>query len=208
MIHQNLKMSNFHCPACKRDYKILKNFNHHDCVINGKIMAYDPDQPKLLGFCELPHLLQFEIIKHLKSYDQLSCFQAGLPGYDASWDWYWKPRYLEKFKPFRKYIFGSWGLAYLKKTNNLCFDCRAPTTRVDYFYGLPICKRCRDLSESYQLITKSRAKSEYKLKDKDLADLLHMETTNPHFKSASSMILYLKDDVVWLAQQKAIKQIK
>lgn len=196
----------FYCPECKREYKLLRNFNRHECVTNGKIMAYDPDQPKLLGFCKLPYLLQFEIIKHLKPHDQVSCFKAGLTGFDSNWDWYWEPKYLEKFKPRRQFIFGSWGLAYLKKINSLCFDCFAPTTRSDYFYDLPICKKCREASARCQLITKSRAKSEYKLKDSDLADLLSIETINPHFKSASAMILYLKDDVDWLAKQKTIKK--
>lgn len=45
-------------------------------------------------------------------------------------------------------------------------------------------------------ITQSRAKSEYKLKQSEVDNLIFAEVKNPHYSKANSMKLLLKDEVI------------
>ena len=61
-------------------------------------------------------------------------------------------------------------------------------------HGIRLCDLC-DKKDENTMICKSTAKSEYSLNDGDLDDLDYTPVNNPHYRSASEMILYNKLDI-------------
>jgi hypothetical protein len=71
-----------------------------------------------------------------------------------------------------------------------------------------VCYNCATTLSRFSLITYTRAKKEYKLKDTDLYALQYMERRNPYYSCAAPMKLYLKSDVYKVALMKYnLKQI-
>ena len=112
---------------------------------------------------------------------------------------YWMGRFESevegKGKLKRKVRCGDWVLGYVAMGLGRCFRCMGNRTRYDEFYGLRVCFDCRKSYSGFKLITKTRAKNEYKLKDNDLDELERVEVDNPHYKTGSKMVLYLETDV-------------
>nr|QYA18455.1 DNA repair protein RAD14 [Clandestinovirus] len=61
---------------------------------------------------------------------------------------------------------------------------------------------CESCSDTNPLITKTRAKTEYKLTDLDLRTLSYIRKENPRYPRGSPMMLYLTSDVVQLSHIK------
>src|SRR3990172_2898651 len=92
------------------------------------------------------------------------------------------------------------------KPKKTCIICSEPTLREQALVG-PICKKCwalDDVKQKYRYITKTRIKTEFKLKEKDFMHLPCHEVNNPHYRSASMMQLFLLVDVESLAKSKGI----
>lgn len=84
-----------------------------------------------------------------------------------------------------------------------CIECGRSTRRRHPILNVPLHQSCqRDNGAKYGFITKSRAQDEYRLKKEDLARLSWLEVPNPHFKIAAPMQLYLKAQVLDIAQEK------
>lgn len=64
-----------------------------------------------------------------------------------------------------------------------------------------LCSECRSLPP-FQLITKTRAKSEYLLNDKDILDLECYVMLNPHYRSGPPMSLYLTRSITNICHKK------
>ena len=67
---------------------------------------------------------------------------------------------------------------------------------------IPLCRKCQKNNEKYRMITKTRAMSEYCVKEDELFKLNHIEVNNPHYSSASPMILFLKSQVEEIAMER------
>lgn len=70
------------------------------------------------------------------------------------------------------------------------------------YTSIPICKDCRYAWPPLKKITKTTAKRQYSLNDKELDDIRHIETTNPHYASSSPMKLYFVSEVELAAMAK------
>jgi hypothetical protein len=82
-----------------------------------------------------------------------------------------------------------------KKTIRYCDECETGDANYNRTLEKYLCSECSE-SNDYTLICKSTAKQEYFLTEKDLGDLEYYEANNPHWKSAHSMKLYTKADVI------------
>ena len=54
---------------------------------------------------------------------------------------------------------------------------------------------CRSCNKGLKYVTKGRALSDYKLTQTDLKQLRYREVPNPHYKCASPMKLFLKNQI-------------
>lgn len=82
----------------------------------------------------------------------------------------------------------------------ICENCGRKTVNgIHPILGKIICRPC---SCNLDYITKSRIKSEYRLKESDLDKLKFLEVDNPHYKVAGNMKLYLLKQVEYLAKNK------
>lgn len=71
-----------------------------------------------------------------------------------------------------------------------CEICGKPTTRLQPIVGIPICVKCwgkPEIKDKYKYITKTRVKTEFRLKDKDIENTPFYEIDNPHYKKASPL---------------------
>ena len=72
----------------------------------------------------------------------------------------------------------------------ICISCNGTeSVSLRKAFDLRLCKNCIELDE-FKLITKTRCKTEYKLKDEDLELFEVYETKNPHYRSGPTMKLY------------------
>lgn len=76
-----------------------------------------------------------------------------------------------------------------------CDNCEDSDAKYNRTLEKYLCSECSE-SDEFTLMCKSTAKQEYFLTEKDLKDLEYYEADNPHWKSASSMKLYTKTDVI------------
>jgi hypothetical protein len=84
-----------------------------------------------------------------------------------------------------------------------CCECGTRTRSVDVFHDKPLCAKCRSqLPQKYGCITKTRALTEFRLREHELYRLAYIERDNPHYKSASPMHLFLLNQVQDLAKTK------
>lgn len=86
-----------------------------------------------------------------------------------------------------------------------CIKCSNKTTRIQPIVNLPICKNCwskDELKKEYAYITKTRAKSEFRLNDKDLNKVSSFEVKNPIFATSYPMKLYLLNEIETLSNSK------
>ncbi|KAJ3373000.1 hypothetical protein HDU91_001433, partial [Kappamyces sp. JEL0680] len=65
-----------------------------------------------------------------------------------------------------------------------------------------ICGNCQRANEQYQKITATRAKSEFKLTERDLEDIPCVHVQNPYYRSSAPMRLYRLIEVKAAAQAK------
>ncbi len=76
-----------------------------------------------------------------------------------------------------------------------CIACGEKTRFIHEILKAAVCDKCRKNNERFKLITKSRAKDEFGLTDSELSVLQTIEAQNPHYRSASPMILVLRQEV-------------
>ena len=81
-----------------------------------------------------------------------------------------------------------------------CYECKVFTKKINPFFDYYLCINCHKKNK-YELISKSKAKSNYLLSDIDLQHLTYKTVPNPHYSSASRMILFLKSDIITLSQK-------
>jgi hypothetical protein len=101
------------------------------------------------------------------------------------------------------------GVASFRPTGSLstrgwpCCECGARTQSIDIFHDKPLCWDCRSrLPEKYGCITKTRALTEYRLKEHELYRLTYLQRDNPHHKNGRPMQLFLLNQVRDLAKTK------
>jgi len=88
----------------------------------------------------------------------------------------------------------------ISKKKEICENCgRKTVSGVHEILQIVLCLPC---ARKLKYITKSRLKSEYRLKESDLQSLNFLEVANPHFKVAPAMKLYLLEQVEYLAKNK------
>lgn len=77
-----------------------------------------------------------------------------------------------------------------------CSDCERLTARRHPILDIPLCAACdRADRVSYGYVTKTRARTEFRLKSSELAELRSHEVKNPHYATAAPMQLYLMSQV-------------
>ena len=82
-----------------------------------------------------------------------------------------------------------------KINKKICVKCNGnESVLMRKAFGLRLCKNCNETDE-FKLISKSRCKNQYKLKDKDLELLEVYEVANPHYRSGPTMKLYKLFDI-------------
>ena len=72
-----------------------------------------------------------------------------------------------------------------------CCGCGCKTSAIHPLLNIPVCLGCRASKEQFSLVTKTRAASEFKIKQDVLNSLPHIEKRNPHYGRAETMKLYL-----------------
>ena len=77
----------------------------------------------------------------------------------------------------------------------ICDICENNPARKSKHFDIRLCKECRQLEE-YNLICKSIAKKTYHLNDADLVGLKKFYDTNPHYKSGSTMTLFIEKELI------------
>lgn len=89
------------------------------------------------------------------------------------------------------------------KPKPACLECGRATKRVHAILDISLCADCqKGHPDRYRYITKTRARSEYRIKESDLARLRCHEVGNPHYKKSAPMQLYLQQQVQNLARVK------
>lgn len=84
-----------------------------------------------------------------------------------------------------------------------CSDCDRLTVRHHPILGIPLCATCDKADhDRYGYVTKTRARTEFRLKPEDLATLDSYAVKNPHYATAAPMQLYLMSQVRSLATGK------
>lgn len=86
-----------------------------------------------------------------------------------------------------------------------CLNCGRKTVRLQPIVKLPICRTCwttQAIKDQYPYITKTRAKSEYRLNENEINRLEFFEVKNPVYATAHPMKLFLLDHVEALSTKK------
>ena len=92
--------------------------------------------------------------------------------------------------------------------NQKCFECSRPELDFQFLqvFGCRVCHACKaKVGEKYSLLTKTECKEDYLLTDPELRDeelMPHLLKPNPHNKTYSSMMLYLRYQVEEFAYKK------
>lgn len=92
--------------------------------------------------------------------------------------------------------------------NPKCFECSRPELDFQFLqvFGCRVCHACKaKQAEKYSLLTKTECKEDYLLTDPELRDeelMPHLLKPNPHNKTYSSMMLYLRYQVEEFAYKK------
>ncbi|KAJ3051809.1 hypothetical protein HK097_007175 [Rhizophlyctis rosea] len=95
-----------------------------------------------------------------------------------------------------------WMQKYLADVGRMCLGCHTITDNLCPLSNDRVCPPCRTRLPQYALITKGRAKTEYRLNDTDLASIRYISARNPHFRSAAPMCLYLAKHLQHFAERK------
>ena len=91
------------------------------------------------------------------------------------------------------------------KPKLLCQNCNRKTVRLQPIVDIPICRNCwmnGSLKEQYKYISKTRAKSEFRLNEADLSKTTFFEVKNPHYATAAPMKLFLLDHIESISKNK------
>ena len=90
-----------------------------------------------------------------------------------------------------------------------CSDCLEMETGqrpfIDIFFKKTLCQKCKKRSK-YALINAGTAKRNYFLNEKDLVPLKTMSMENPHYKSASPVRLYSREQICKVSDEKMRSQ--
>ena len=175
------------CQKCGKKYKLERNYLRHPCM----------REIKPFPLLSLPIELQLSVLDQMRPEDIWRSYIAGLPYFGEEYEWYWKSRFNEEVADDlkRKVKCGNWLVGYIAMKIGRCFRCMGDKTRYDEFYGFRVCFGCRKQYSGFKLITKTRAKKEYKLNDKDLMLFERIEMSNPYYKTSSNMVLFLEEDL-------------
>lgn len=95
-----------------------------------------------------------------------------------------------------------WRTIFVQKSKNRCIHhIKEIGKQKEPFFHIHLCEDCRKNDFRYRMITKTRAISEYKINEKILydSDIYMLECRNPHYRSASPMVLFLEKQVEELA---------
>jgi len=79
--------------------------------------------------------------------------------------------------------------------SKICNECNINIGKKSSYYNMILCNLCNEL-DKYKLMCKTDVKKTYLLNDKDLDDIEYYEVKNPHYRCASSMLLYNKKDII------------
>lgn len=91
------------------------------------------------------------------------------------------------------------------KPKLLCKNCGRKTVRLQPIVDIPICRNCwtdGSIKDQYKYITKTRAKSEFRLNEADLSKTSFFEVKNPHYATAAPMKLFLLDHIESVSKSK------
>ena len=84
---------------------------------------------------------------------------------------------------------------FIKMNQGKCFHCEKKTSCVNFFFKIPVCRDCQYKWYHYRCVTKTRARKQYGVSESVLMELEHKLVRNPHFSTASPMVLFLESDV-------------
>lgn len=184
------------CNICDKQFKNLKNHqkNNKKC---SRTTIYSMEK-----FLDLPKEVQVKCLLYLNFEDMWNVFKVCPNLFREDYNWCWKAIFDTTIKLPRKIGAKSWGIAYCKIVTRRCFNCFDLTNRIDHFYCIPMCSKCAKEVSALKCITKTTAKTQYCLSDKDLEQLDYLEVTNPHYRCASPAMLFLMSDVIKLANRK------
>jgi Restriction endonuclease/XPA protein C-terminus len=86
-----------------------------------------------------------------------------------------------------------------------CQKCGKKTLRRQPIVNIPICQNCwkeQIIKNEYKYITKTKAKSEFRLNEKEIANLAFFEVKNPIYATSHPMKLYLLEQIELLSNKK------
>lgn len=181
------------CKFCKKIYKTQKTHDTHVSKYHSQKMQ-DTKCLQKYKISDIPKDILGLIFKFLQPCELLKCYNAGTTDiFYSQYNYIWE-EHMKQIKLKRKLTFISYGLSYLKYTNNLCFDCLKQKSQMSFFYEIPLCHKCQ--KDNYLLITKTNAMKEYKITSNEIEKIQHMSVKNPYHKTgAHHMQLYLKSDI-------------
>lgn len=163
--------------------KIMNYLNHY---LFGTNLNY---------FKQLHSDILFVIISYLDPESNYKLYKATFNPIYTNYNQLWHQMYCQDFVLNYQITFPYWGIIYLLSKANRCITCEKKTNNLSYFYNLIICKKCIPKDSRYRLITKTRAKNQYKLNEKDLSNLRSIKFQNPYNHNLQ-MFIYLESDVI------------
>lgn len=188
-----------YCNSCSREFKTDRGLKQH---LSRNKICKENSQPIFHYFDKLPTEFKMKCLKYLSTNDLYSCLEARMDIFFSKYNDYWKPKCKKLLLTNKKINPISWGIAYVKIVNRICFDCSKRTINTNYFFKIPICFQCQKINPILTMITKTTAKTNYFLNDNDLKSINYFETKNPYYSSGYNMRLYLKSDVDKLVNEK------
>lgn len=123
-------------------------------------------------FLELPCEIQLHILKFLSSKDLWNVRIAIPPLFEDCFNAWWRHEFIKHCKLLRPIQPKNYAIAYLLFMNRWCFCCgRSGKTYKDEYYGFQICVECRKTHPFCKTITAKTCKSQFLLKNEDIATL-------------------------------------
>lgn len=208
------------CDICSRLFKNERGLRIHLRIHRNKQQEeYKGNNmlPSLPEFVVLGNLLPFLDVNSISSL-LVTCkcmFKVCVAQYNNCW---WR-RALRTYGLYRSSRLlpecnDQPGIAFLRlsevttKKGRCCFSCRAPTSSINRFYMIPLCRTCQQNKDQYQCVTRTTAMREYCLKGKEVDDLEYTSVKNPYYRSAAPMKLYLLSDVIRVQGSRDIETIQ
>jgi DNA repair protein len=171
---------------------VSENLEHRDKFERSEF----PNRKNEHFYMTLPIKLQQSIVDFLPPKTLLVCLRAQLPVFtDLCWRAYWTEK-INANSPARR-ISNVTGANFTYLANSLCFECGKATTRKAHFYDFFVCAPCSQADNTrYELITKSRARTEFCLTEKEVQTSFEsIAVPNPHYRAGPPMTLFLLSDV-------------